>query len=78
VERDEFRKGVAEMRMKIEPEAVESLIRFLDPDNNGKIDYSEFAEVMTPPKFRGLSGFESVVRFRDDGGDWNVVVRRGK
>ena len=34
--------------MKIEPEAVESLIRFLDPDNNGRIDYSEFAEVMIP------------------------------
>ncbi|XP_033100475.1 EF-hand calcium-binding domain-containing protein 12-like isoform X2 [Anneissia japonica] len=46
ISRDEFRKCIKEGNIEMAPQLLEDLVESLDQDNNGEIDYKEFASGM--------------------------------
>ncbi len=45
--RDEVRRGLAEIGVRLAPTELDSVMRAFDKDHNGKIDYLEFYTVLT-------------------------------
>lgn len=46
IDREEFEQSVKKMKIKFEPEVINSLMACLDPNKDGKIDYNEFVSAL--------------------------------
>merc|ERR1712152_132159 len=79
ISRQEVMQGASSAGLKLSSEEVDTLFILGDKDNNGQIDFSEFAEIMIPSAperiaklrkcFRNRSEIESAFRRFDANGD---------
>lgn len=62
VEPAALKAALSKVTAEIEPEMIDRFVRFLDKDNNGKIDYIAFIDRMSEVSNRDHNPFKSVVQ----------------